>query len=69
MRKEEKKCKASKVLMFAGGAVLTVVGFMVIPPLIEKYSNKIYKAALKKEEIDFDSMGPEIVRKEKTEGE
>ena len=44
-----------------------VVGFMVIPPLIDKWSKKVYKASLKNEEIDFDDMGPEIVPKDEEE--
>lgn len=69
MKKEDKKCKTSKVLMLVGGVALTVAGFIVIPPLIDKYSNKMYKASLKNEEIDFDNMGPEIVPHYKKEGE
>ena len=36
-----------------GIIVLMAVGFLVIPPLMEKYSNKIYKFSLKKDNIDF----------------
>ena len=50
-----------------GSLALTIVGFIVIPPLIKKCSNKVYKASLKKEKIDFDNMGPEIVKKESEE--
>lgn len=52
-----------------GIAAVTVIGFLVIPPLMKKYSNKIYKSSLKKDEIDFDNMRPEIVKKEKSEEE
>lgn len=52
-----------------GIAAVTVIGFLVIPPLMKKYSNKIYKSSLKKDETDFDNMGPEIVKKEKSEEE
>lgn len=48
-----------KVIMFIGGVALTVIGFTVIPPLTNKCANKIYKASLKKEKIDFDNIGPE----------
>lgn len=34
--------------MIAGGIVLTAVGFIVIPPLLDKYANKAYKFSLKK---------------------
>lgn len=54
-----------KVLLFTAVAALTVVGFIVIPPLIDKFSTKAYKVSLKKEDIDFDEMGPEIVPKDK----
>ena len=54
-----------KVLLFTAVAALTVVGFIVIPTLIDKFSTKAYKVSLKKEDIDFDEMGPEIVPKDK----
>lgn len=56
-----------KVLLVLFGVALTVVGFIVIPPLLKKYTNKMYKVSLKKEEIDFDNMGPEIVKKDAEE--
>lgn len=63
MKKQEqkKKCIGGKILIAAAGTALTAAGFMFIPPLIQKYGNKAYKASLKNEEIDFDNMGPEIV--------
>ena len=51
-------------LLVAGAVVLTVAGIVIIPPLLRKYSNKVYKASIKKDNIDIDSLGPEIVRKE-----
>ena len=69
MEKEKKKGKGKKALMVAGGIVLTVAGFMIIPPLLDKYANKAYKSSLKKEEIDFDDMGPEIILSKEKEGE
>lgn len=68
--KEENKKKRSAIstaLVVAGSAAFTVVGVVVIPPLLKKYSNKLYKFSVKKNEIDFDNLGPEIVRKEETE--
>ena len=38
--------------MFIGGTALTVAGLIIIPQLLEKYSNKMYKSLLKKEKID-----------------
>lgn len=69
MKNEEKRCSVSKFLMVVSGAALTVGCFIVIPKLLGKYSNKIYKSSLKKDQIDFDSMGPEIVPHDKKEGE
>lgn len=63
----KKKSTAEKILIILGAATLMVVGFMVIPPLIDKCSKKLYKASLKNEEIDFDDMGPEIIPKDEEE--
>lgn len=63
----KKKSSTEKFLVFLAVAALTVVGFVVIPPLIDKLANKVYKASLKKEEIDFDDMGPEIIPNDKEE--
>ena len=52
--------RMSKVI---GITSLTAIGFLLMPPLIKKYSNRLYKVSLKKDEIDFDNMGPEIVNK------
>ena len=51
-----------------GIAAVTVIGFLVIPPLMKKYGNKFYKSSLKNDDIDFENMGPDIVKK-KTEEE
>lgn len=50
-----------------GAATLTVVGFIVIPPLMKKYGNKLYKKSAKSEKIDFDALAPEIVKKDSLE--
>ena len=50
-----------------GAATLTVVGFIVIPPLMKKYGNRLYKKSVKSEEIDFDALAPEIVKKDSLE--
>ena len=62
--KEPKNKKTPKVLYFVGGIAITATGFIVIPPLIKKYSNKVYKESLADDVIDFDNMGPEIIKKE-----
>lgn len=61
MVKEKNKSKSRKAMIIAGGVALTIAGFIVIPPLLDKYANKAYKSSLRKEKIDFDNMGPEIV--------
>lgn len=59
----EKKRKR-KVLWCVGSVFLTVIGFVVIPVIISRYGNKVYKSSLKREQINFDDLGPEIVKKE-----
>ena len=69
-KKEENKEKhstISAVIAVTGAVGLTVVGIVVIPPFLRKYSNKLYKFSTKNSEIDFDNLGPEIVRKEEME--
>lgn len=61
MKEKKKKDRCSKVVWFGVGSVLTVAGFIVIPSLIKKYGDKLYKKSLSMEDIDFDEMGPEIV--------
>lgn len=58
-----KKKKTSKVICFVGGAILTAAGFILISPLIKDYSNKTYKISVSNENIDFDNIGPEIIKK------
>ncbi len=69
MEKQKRRNIGGTLLLVAAGAALTVAGFIVIPPLIQKYGNKAYKASLRREVIDFDNMGPEIVPHETTEEE
>ena len=69
MVEEKNKGKGKKTLIIAGGIVLTAVGSIVIPHLLDKYANKAYKFSLKKEEIDYDNMGPEIVPSKAKEDE
>ncbi|MEY8238217.1 hypothetical protein AALA36_21405 [Lachnospiraceae bacterium 66-29] len=60
-KNQEKGSRCGKVAWFGVGSALTVLGFVVIPPLIKKYGNKVYKKALDAEALNFDNMGPEIV--------
>ncbi len=69
MKEQKKNNRCIKVGLFVAGVALTVAGFIVIPPIIKKYGNKVYKKSLSTEDIDFDNMGPEIVLHEDTEGE
>ena len=66
MKKGEKK---SKLGIIIGGVALTAAGLIIIPPIIEKYRNKVYKASLKNDQIDFDNLGPEIVPTEEKKEE
>lgn len=61
----KKESTTKKILIFLGTATLMIVGFIVIPPFIDKCAKKVYKASLKNEEIDFDDMGPEIIPNDK----
>ena len=56
--------KISKVWWSIGSLVLVAIGFTVVPYYINKYGNKIYKSFLKREVIDFDNLGPEIVKRD-----
>ena len=67
MEKRKKNIIGATILLVAAGTALTVAGCIAIPPLIQKYGKKAYKASLKREVIDFDNMGPEIVHNDTTE--
>lgn len=57
--------KSKKTIFLAAGFVaLTAVGFIVIPPLVKKYSSELYKASAKVSEKEIENLGPEIVKKE-----
>jgi hypothetical protein len=56
--------KGKKILFVVGGIALTAAAFVVIPPAINKVSRKVYRAQNDTSDIDFDNMGPEVVRKE-----
>lgn len=53
-----------KLPLIVAGVVLTAVAFVVIPPIINKVSRKVYRAKNDTSDIDFENMGPEVVRKE-----
>ncbi len=54
-------CSSNKVLRVIFWILVVIVGIIVISPLIDKLSSKLYKSSLENEEIDFEDMGPEIV--------
>lgn len=56
--------KKSEVWWRIVSFVLASIGITVIPYFIDKYGNKIYKSSLKRDVIDFDDLGPEIVKKD-----
>lgn len=60
----EEKSKCKKIAVVSFGTILTVGGFIAIPQLVKKYSNKMYKDSLSKEKIDFENLGPVIVKTE-----
>ncbi len=52
---------SNKVLRVIFWILVVIIGIIVISPLIDKLSSKLYKSSLENEEIDFEDMGPEIV--------
>lgn len=62
MKTNEKKSVVKSTFMFIGGIALAVTSMITLQPLIKKYSAKLYKASLKKDPIDFDNLGPELVK-------
>ncbi|MEQ2425615.1 hypothetical protein [Enterocloster hominis (ex Hitch et al. 2024)] len=69
MKKKKEQSGARKTLVFVTGLILTIIGTIVIPPLIKKCSNKMCKASLKNTEVNIEDMEPEIVPHDKTKGE
>ena len=59
-----KEKRKSEVWWGIVSLVLATIGIAVIPYFIDKYGNKIYKFSLKRDTIDFDDLGPEIVKKD-----
>lgn len=64
MNNQKKKEKAKKICWIVGSIALTAVGFSVVPRLIDKYGNKMYKKSITDTEININDMAPEIVKKE-----
>lgn len=55
--------KSKKILFCISGLFLTTLGFLLVPAILNKYSNELYKSKLKNEKIDIENMGPEIIKK------
>lgn len=65
------KCKEKKknrFLWLAGSLSLTAIGVMIIPPIINKISTKVYKESLQNEDInqEIEDLEPEIIKKEES---
>ena len=64
---ETNEKNSNTFLWILGGIVLTALGIMYIPLLIQRMGNKFSKWTSKVEDIDFDNLGPELVKKTRTE--
>ena len=58
---------SKKILHIFGGILFTAVGCVVIPEIMRKYSNKIYKKTNHVRDIDFINIEPKIEEKEEKE--
>lgn len=57
------KSSTSKIIKVVGGIGVTAIGIYAVPKLQDSFSKKLYAHQLAKDIIDFDNLGPEIVRK------
>ncbi len=64
MNNLKEKEKMKKICWIVGSIALTAVGFSVVPKLIDKYGNKMYKKTITDTEKIINDMAPEIVKKE-----
>ena len=56
---------SEKVIWWILGAIgLTIIGGLLVPRILAVVRGKIYKASNHTTEIDFDNLGPEIVKKD-----
>lgn len=51
------------LLKIIGIIAMVAASILLVTPLIQKLSDKLYKVHEQKEEINFDDLGPEVVRK------
>lgn len=64
---DEKKNKSflKKTINYLSGGILLFLSTCILAPkILKKGAGKIYKFKNLKDEIDFDNLGPEIIRKE-----
>lgn len=54
-----------KIVYFIGSVAMMGLGFKYIPSMIQKLLNKKVKHSV--DDLDIDSMGPEIVKKSEEE--
>lgn len=62
-----KEKRKGRIWRSIGGLVLTAIGFAIIFALMDKYGRKLYKIHRKRDSIDFDKLGPEIVKNRRRE--
>ncbi len=53
-----------KHFRFIGTIAFTILGVFIVPHIVKKMGVYFYKISLKRDEIDFDNLGPEIVPKD-----
>lgn len=53
--------KRNQLIWIAVSVALLAVGVFVVPKILKKATAKVYKNS--QPELDFDNMGPEIVKK------
>ncbi len=56
-----------KIWCIMSGAVMLVIGIFIVPKCLKKGTGEIYKKGHRK--IDFENLGPEIVKKDTKEQE
>lgn len=60
--KAEVKKKTKKISIISGIA-MSICGFVLIPPIVDKCSRKLYYYTRVNKKVDIDQLEPEIVRK------
>ena len=55
--------KRKAVYWSIGFIAVAVVGIFVVPEIMKRFGNKLYKFLLKKDECNFEDIGPEIVKR------